>query len=64
MPSITTASMVGYVTSGTSVPYARFAGGGISEAPSDAHELRPIGLALITSSLTYRTGPTHRPRRR
>ena len=46
---------VGYVTSGTSVPYARFAGGGISEAPSDAHELRPIGLALITSSLTYRT---------
>ena len=46
---------VGYVTSGTSVPYAQFVGQGITATPSDAHELRPIGLALIDSDLHYRS---------
>ena len=46
---------VGYVTSGTSVPYARFYGEGITAVPSDDHDLRPIGLALLRSSLRYRT---------
>ncbi len=46
---------VGYVTSGTSVPYARFYGEGITAVPSDEHDLRPIGLALIDSDLHYRT---------
>ena len=46
---------VGYVTSGTSVPYARFYGEGITATPSDQHDLRPIGLALIDSDLRYRT---------
>ncbi|MFQ6016998.1 MAG: glycine cleavage system aminomethyltransferase GcvT, partial [Kiloniellaceae bacterium] len=46
---------VGYVTSGTSVPYSRFYGAGIKAVPSDAHDLRPIGLALVESTLHYRT---------
>jgi aminomethyltransferase len=46
---------VGYVTSGTSVPYSRFYGEGITAIPSDEHDLRPIGLALIRSDLHYRT---------
>ncbi len=46
---------VGYVTSGTSVPFSRFFGAGITAKPSDKHELRPIGLALIDSDLRYRT---------
>ncbi|MDX1488375.1 MAG: glycine cleavage system aminomethyltransferase GcvT, partial [Acidiferrobacterales bacterium] len=46
---------VGYVTSGTSVPYSRFYGHGITATPSDEHDLRPIGLALIDSTLRYRT---------
>ena len=46
---------VGYVTSGTSVPYSRFYGQGITATPSDEHDLRPIGLALIDSTLRYRT---------
>jgi aminomethyltransferase len=46
---------VGYVTSGTTVPYPRFRGEGIAAAPSDEFELRPIGLALIKSTLRYRT---------
>ncbi|MFQ5954084.1 MAG: hypothetical protein ACE5JZ_03370, partial [Kiloniellales bacterium] len=48
-------SHVGYVTSGTSVPYTRFYGEGIAAMPSDKHHLRPIGLALIASDLRYRT---------
>ncbi|MCH7931725.1 MAG: glycine cleavage system aminomethyltransferase GcvT [Proteobacteria bacterium] len=44
----------GYVTSGTSVPFARFSGDGITATPSDEHSLRPIGLAMIRSDLHYR----------
>jgi aminomethyltransferase len=46
---------VGVVTSGTSVPYSRFYGEGITAVPTDEHDLRPIGLALIRSDLQYRT---------
>jgi aminomethyltransferase len=46
---------IGYVTSGTTVPYTRFYGQGITATPSDEHDLRPIGLALIDSDLRYRT---------
>ncbi len=46
---------VGYVSSGTSVPFARFYGEGITATPSEEHELRPIGLALIDSTLRYRS---------
>jgi len=46
---------VGCVTSGTTVPYTRFYGQGITATPSDEHDLRPIGLALIDSDLRYRT---------
>ncbi len=46
---------VGYVTSGTTVPYAAFSGDGIEASPSDTHELRPIGLALIDNRLRYRS---------
>jgi aminomethyltransferase len=46
---------VGYLTSGTSVPYSRFYGEGITATPSDEHDLRPIGLALVQSDLRYRT---------
>ncbi|UCH75697.1 MAG: glycine cleavage system aminomethyltransferase GcvT [Rhodospirillales bacterium] len=45
----------GYVTSGTSVPFARFYGEGVTGVPSEEHEMRPIGLALIRSDLEYRT---------
>lgn len=38
--------LVGHVTSGTSVPYAR-------AAPEDGHDMRPIGLALIDSDLRF-----------
>ena len=46
---------VGYVTSGTTVPSVTFSGNGIGASPSDAHELRPIGLALIDNRLRYRS---------
>ena len=46
---------VGHVTSGSSVPFARFYGEGITAVPSDDHDLRPIGLALIRSDIAYRT---------
>lgn len=46
---------VGAITSGTSVPYTRFAGEGLTARPADTHELRPIGLALIASDRHYRT---------
>ena len=45
----------GFVTSGTSVPFSRFYGEGLTAVPSDEHDLRPIGLALIRSDLHYRT---------
>jgi aminomethyltransferase len=46
---------VGYVTSGTSVPFARFDGAGIGAVPTDEHGLRPIALALVRSDIRYRT---------
>ncbi|MFQ5554895.1 MAG: glycine cleavage system aminomethyltransferase GcvT, partial [Acidimicrobiia bacterium] len=46
---------VGYVTSGTSVPYATFDGDGIDGAPTDEHGVRPIALALLRSDIHYRT---------
>ena len=48
-------NQVGYVTSGTSVPFTRFYGQGITALPSEEHDLRPIGLALMDSNLRYRT---------
>ncbi len=45
----------GYLTSGTSVPYVRFYSAGITAVPSDDHDLRPIGLALVRSDIYYRT---------
>ena len=45
---------VGYVTSGTSVPFSHFYGLGITAVPSDEHEMRPIGLAVINSDIRYR----------
>jgi aminomethyltransferase len=46
--------LVGYVTSGTVAPYWRFSGDGITATPSEEHGLRPIGLALLDSTLAYR----------
>ena len=45
---------VGYVTSGTTVAYSHFHGKELTAAPSEDHDLRPIGLALIHSNLRYR----------
>jgi aminomethyltransferase len=47
--------LIGYVTSGTSVPYCRFRGRGVGAHPCEEYDLRPIGLALIRSTLRYRT---------
>ncbi len=47
--------VVGKVTSGTSVPATGFAGEGLMAVPTDAHDLRPIGLALIRSDLRFRS---------
>jgi aminomethyltransferase len=47
---------VGWVTSGTSVPYAPFHGSHVTARPSeDEHALRPIGLALLDARLRYRS---------
>jgi aminomethyltransferase len=46
---------VGHVTSGTSVPYSAFDGEGITAHPAEEHSLRPIGLALMRSDLSYHT---------
>jgi aminomethyltransferase len=46
---------VGYVTSGASVPFTRFYDEKITAVPTDEHDLRPIGLALLESDLRYRT---------
>ncbi len=51
----------GWVTSGTTVPYARFDGAGVTAAPSqEEHVLRPIGLALLDARLRYRSDRTVR----
>ncbi len=46
---------VGYVTSGTSVPYTQFYGTGLTAKPAEQHQLRPIGLALLHSTIRYRS---------
>jgi len=46
---------VGTVTSGTSVPGSAFDGHGLTAAPTDEHDLRPIALALIRSDIFYRS---------
>ena len=51
---------VGWITSGTTVPYAVFEGEGIAAAPGDSHAMRPIGLALLRSDLLPRSdAPLH-----
>ena len=50
----------GWITSGTTVPYAVFEGDGIAAAPGREHALRPIGLALLRSDLLPRSDePLH-----
>ncbi len=46
---------IGVVTSGTSVPSSQFDGAGLMATPADAHDVRPIGLALLRSDLRYRS---------
>lgn len=46
---------IGWVTSGTVVPYSGFFGTGITASPSEDHDLRPIGLAMVRSDYRYRT---------
>jgi aminomethyltransferase len=46
---------IGWVTSGTVVPYSGFFGTGITASPSDDHDLRPIGLAMVRSDYRFRT---------
>ena len=45
---------VGWITSGTTVPYAVFEGEGLAAAPGGEHAMRPIGLALLRSDLLPR----------
>jgi len=42
---------VGYVTSGTMVPYWKFKGEGVTSKITDEKGMRPIGLALLDSTL-------------
>ena len=46
---------VGWVTSGTTVPYAPFDGDDIMATPGEQHILRPIGLAMIRSNIRFRS---------
>ena len=46
---------VGWITSGTTVPYAVFEGEGIAATPGGEHAMRPIGLALLRSDLVPRS---------
>jgi aminomethyltransferase len=46
---------IGWVTSGTVVPYSGFFGTGITASPTEDHDLRPIGLAMVRSDYRYRT---------
>ena len=41
----------GWITSGTTVPYAVFEGEGLAAKPGGGHAMRPIGLALLRSDL-------------
>ena len=50
----------GWITSGTTVPYAVFEGEGIAATPGGEHAMRPIGLALLRSDLLPRgDAPLH-----
>ena len=50
----------GWITSGTTVPFAVFEGEGIEAEPGGEHALRPIGLALLRSDLQPRNDePLH-----
>ena len=50
----------GWITSGTSVPFAVFEGEGIAATPGGEHAMRPIGLALLRSDLLPKTDePLH-----
>ena len=50
----------GWITSGTTVPYAVFEGEGIAAMPGGEHAMRPIGLALLRSDLLPRSdAPLH-----
>jgi aminomethyltransferase len=42
---------VGYITSGTMVPYWRQKGDGIASRPTDENDMRAIGLAMLDSGL-------------
>ena len=51
---------VGWITSGTTVPYAVFEGEGLAATPGGEHAMRPIGLALLRSDLLPRgDAPLH-----
>jgi aminomethyltransferase len=45
---------VGYVTSGTVVPYWKFEGHGLAGRITDQHGMRPIALGMVES--TFRDG--------
>ena len=50
----------GWITSGTTVPYAVFEGEGIAATPGGEYAMRPIGLALLRSDLLPRSdAPLH-----
>ena len=50
----------GWITSGTTVPYAMFEGEGLAAIPGADHAMRPIGLALLRSDLLPGgDGPLH-----
>ena len=50
----------GWITSGTTVPFAVFEGEGIAATPGGEHAMRPIGLALLRSDLLPRSDePLH-----
>jgi aminomethyltransferase len=42
---------VGYVTSGTMVPFWKWKGRGLAAAPSEEHQLRPIALAYVDADI-------------
>jgi len=46
---------IGYVTSGTMVPYWKTPSHGAKTGPSSAHEMRPICLAILDSNIADRT---------
>ncbi|MFH0789343.1 MAG: glycine cleavage system aminomethyltransferase GcvT [Pseudomonadota bacterium] len=46
---------IGFVTSGTTIPYWRFDGEGSTMTMTDSHQLRAIALALVDSTLPFET---------